>query len=144
MDPGDHGEVGFARICFANPPSCARSACSDLEAPPELPALSGSNLTLSVKTQDTLTGAWCFGGEGGIRTHVRLPVNAFRVRRVMTTSLPLHTYFPSLPHTRDDQSRRVRGDVFMFVLYRPPSPPLSSAVKGSLLRLLWKTLSSLS
>ena len=29
------------------------------------------------------------GGEGGIRTHVPLPTNAFRVRRVMTTSLPL-------------------------------------------------------
>ena len=30
-----------------------------------------------------------YGGEGGIRTHVRLPVNAFRVRRVPTTSLLL-------------------------------------------------------
>ena len=30
------------------------------------------------------------GGEGGIRTHVPFPANAFRVRPVMTTSIPLH------------------------------------------------------
>ena len=29
------------------------------------------------------------GGEGGIRTHVTFPSNAFRVRPVMTTSIPL-------------------------------------------------------
>ena len=34
-----------------------------------------------------------FGGVGGIRTHVSVKTNAFRVRPVMTTSIPLHILF---------------------------------------------------
>ena len=33
------------------------------------------------------------GGKGGIRTHVRLPANAFRERPVTTTSVLFHSYF---------------------------------------------------
>ena len=36
---------------------------------------------------------WLFGGEGGIRTRVRLLSNWFRVSPVMTTSIPLRVYF---------------------------------------------------
>ena len=35
------------------------------------------------------------GGAGGIRTHGRLPYTWFRVRTVMTTSIPLHGIFAS-------------------------------------------------
>ncbi len=31
----------------------------------------------------------CYGGEGGIRTHVELPPNGFQDRPVMTASVPL-------------------------------------------------------
>ena len=37
-----------------------------------------------------------FGGAGGIRTHVRLPSNWFRISPVMTTSIPLHLLFWTL------------------------------------------------
>ncbi len=33
-----------------------------------------------------------FGGDGGIRTHVPVKANAFRVRPVMTSSIRLHIY----------------------------------------------------
>ena len=37
-----------------------------------------------------------FGGEGGIRTRVRLPANWFRVSPVMTTSIPLRIYLNTI------------------------------------------------
>ncbi len=38
------------------------------------------------------------GGEGGIRTHVSVKTNAFRVRPVMTASILLHKYLNILSH----------------------------------------------
>ena len=53
-------------------------------------ALSGSNPFLCLRQNKTAPSALlCFGGDGGIRTHVPLRTTAFRVRLVMTTSIRL-------------------------------------------------------
>ena len=52
------------------------------------------------KVRQTRMATGLFGGEDGIRTHVRLLANWFRVSPVMTTSIPLRVYssavFPRL------------------------------------------------
>ena len=42
-----------------------------------------------------------FSGEDGIRTHAPVKTNGFQDRPVMTTSVPLHSYF-IVPHQRLD------------------------------------------
>ncbi len=44
------------------------------------------------KNKNTPEGVFFFGGDGGIRTHVPVKANAFRVRPVMTTSIRLRIY----------------------------------------------------
>ena len=56
-------------------------------------ALPGSHPTYYFydNTEDTRKGCLlCYGGDGGIRTHVPLRTTAFRVRLVMTASIRLH------------------------------------------------------
>ena len=53
-----------------------------------------------------------FGGEGGIRTHVPFPANAFRVRPVMTTSIPLHMLLLRTGDTAFKRKLPVRRDLF--------------------------------
>ena len=55
-------------------------------------ALSGSNPCTIKKTTNPQAGICCFGGDGGIRTHVPLRTTRFRVELVMTTSIRLHNY----------------------------------------------------
>ena len=50
-----------------------------------------------VKKECGLKISILFGGEGGIRTHVPVKANAFRVRPVMTASILLQKYLNILP-----------------------------------------------